>query len=144
MAAWEVQLRPARDDYPQVERGSAAAPEPILAARGITKRFPGGLALDDVDLDVDPGEIHAVLGQNGAGKTTLMNILFGLVQPDEGTLQVFGRRVRFRSPHDALTHGIGMVHQTRRLVSAHTVLENIVIGHPRVAGAVKLRAAQNG
>ena len=125
-----------------MKRGSAAAPEPILAARGITKRFPGVLALDDVDLDVYPGEIHAVLGQNGAGKTTLMNILFGLVQPDEGTLEVFGRRVRFRSPHDALTHGIGMVHQTRRLVSAHTVLENIVLGHPRVRGVLNLRAAR--
>jgi len=116
--------------------------EPILAARGIRKRFPGVLALDHVDLEVRSGEIHAVLGQNGAGKTTLMNILFGLVQPDEGVLFLQGRRVHFRSPHDALTQGIGMVHQTRRLVSAHTVLENIVLGHPRARGLLNLRSAR--
>ncbi len=119
-----------------------APAEPILAARGITKRFPGVLALDRVDLEVQAGEIHAVLGQNGAGKTTLMNILFGLVQPDEGALYVQGQRVHFRSPHDALAQGIGMVHQTRRLVSAHTVLENIVLGHPRVRGFLNLRSAR--
>ncbi len=116
--------------------------EPILAARGITKRFPGVLALDHVDLEVQAGEIHAVLGQNGAGKTTLMNILFGLVLPDEGALHLQGQPVHFRSPHDALAQGIGMVHQTRRLVSAHTVLENIVLGHPRVRGMLNLRGAR--
>lgn len=115
---------------------------PILAARGISKRFPGVLALDHVDLEVQPGEIHAVLGQNGAGKTTLMNILFGLVQPDEGDLYLREHRVHFRSAHDALAQGIGMVHQTRRLVSAHTVLENIVLGHPRVRGLLSLRGAR--
>jgi simple sugar transport system ATP-binding protein len=116
--------------------------EPLLSARGITKRFPGVLALDGVDLEVRSGEIHAVLGQNGAGKTTLMNILFGLVQPDEGALFLRGQPVRFRSPHDALAQGIGMVHQTRRLVSAHTVLENIVLGHPQVRGILNLRRAR--
>ena len=115
---------------------------PILAARNITKRFPGVLALDHVDLEVGSGEIHAVLGQNGAGKTTLMNILFGLVQPDEGALYLREQRVHFRSPHDALVQGIGMVHQTRRLVSAHTVLENIVLGHPRARGFLNLRGAR--
>ncbi|MDR7505353.1 MAG: ABC transporter ATP-binding protein [Armatimonadota bacterium] len=118
------------------------ASEPILAARGITKRFPGVLALDRVDFEVYPGEIHAVLGQNGAGKTTLMNILFGLVQPDDGVLYLEGRPVRFRSPHDALARGIGMVHQTRRLVAAHTVLENIVLGHPALRGLLNLRRAR--
>ncbi|MDR7422476.1 MAG: ABC transporter ATP-binding protein [Armatimonadota bacterium] len=113
--------------------------EPLLAARGITKRFPGVVALDRVDLEVYPGEIHAVLGQNGAGKTTLMNILFGLLQPDEGALYLRGRRVHFRSPHDAIIQGIGMVHQTRRLVAAHTVLENIILGHPRARGLLSLR-----
>ncbi|HET6948683.1 MAG TPA: ATP-binding cassette domain-containing protein, partial [bacterium] len=116
--------------------------ESVLAARGITKRFPGVLALEHVDLEVQAGEIHAVLGQNGAGKTTLMNILFGLVQPDEGALYLREQRVHFRSPHDALAQGIGMVHQTRRLVSAHTVLENIVLGHPRVRGLLNLRGAR--
>jgi ABC-type uncharacterized transport system ATPase subunit len=112
---------------------------PLLLARGITKRFPGVLALDHVDLEVHPGEVHAILGQNGAGKTTLMNVLFGLVRPDEGALYLRGRRVQFRSPHDAIAAGIGMVHQTRRLVPAHTVLENIVLGHPRARGILHLR-----
>ncbi len=119
-----------------------APTEPILAARGITKRFPGVLALDHVDFEVQAGEVHAVLGQNGAGKTTLMNILFGLIQPDEGALYLRGQRVHFRSPHDALAQGIGMVHQTRRLVAAHTVLENIVLGHPRARGFLNLRGAR--
>ena len=114
--------------------------EPILVARALTKRFPGVLALDHVDVEVKEREIHAILGQNGAGKTTLMNVLFGLVRPDEGTLFLRGHQVEFRSPHDALAHGIGMVHQTRRLVSAHTVLENIVLGHPRVRGLLNLRS----
>jgi ABC-type uncharacterized transport system ATPase subunit len=108
----------------------------VLAARGITKRFPGVMALAGVDLDVREGEVHAVLGQNGAGKTTLMNVLFGLVHPDEGEVYVRGERVQFRSPHDALARGIGMVHQTRRLVAAHTVLENVLLGHPRAARGV--------
>ena len=116
--------------------------EPILAARGVTKRFPGVLALDHVDLEVQAGEVHAVLGQNGAGKTTLMNILFGLLQPDEGHLSLRGRPVHFRSPHDALAMGIGMVHQTRKLVAAHTVLENLVLGHPRARGFLNLARAR--
>jgi len=123
----------------QADRAPA---EPILAVRGITKRFPGVLALDHVDLAVEAGDVHAILGQNGAGKTTLMNILFGLVQPDEGALSLRGQRVHFRSPHDAIAQGIGMVHQTRRLVAAHTVLENIVLGHPRVRGLLNLRSAR--
>jgi simple sugar transport system ATP-binding protein len=114
----------------------------VLQARGITKEFPGVLALDRVDLEVQEAEVHAVLGQNGAGKTTLMNVLFGLVQPDAGEVYLRGRRVRFRSPHDALAHGIGMVHQTRKLVAAHTVLENLVLGHPRARGVLDLRAAR--
>jgi len=109
-------------------------------ARALTKRFPGVVALDHVDVEIQEREIHAILGQNGAGKTTLMNILFGLVHPDEGTLFLRGHEVEFRSPHDALAHGIGMVHQTRRLVSAHTVLENIVLGHPRVRDLLNLRS----
>ncbi len=124
-----------------LQADSAHTP-PVLAAQGITKHFPGVLALDHVDFKVFPGEIHAVLGQNGAGKTTLMNILFGLVQPDEGVIYLREHRVHFRSPHDALAQGIGMVHQTRRLVSAHTVLENIVLGHPRVRGVLNLREAR--
>jgi len=120
----------------------APAGEVVLEARGITKRFPGVLALDGVDLDVRAGEVQAILGQNGAGKTTLMNILFGLVHPDEGQLVLHGRPVVFRSPHDALAAGIGMVHQTRRLVAAHTVVENVILGHPRARGVLDLRQAR--
>ncbi|MCS6783757.1 MAG: ABC transporter ATP-binding protein [Candidatus Caldarchaeum sp.] len=95
------------------------------------KRFPNGVtALDHVDLVMKRGEIHAILGENGAGKTTLMNILFGILQPDEGEIYLNGEKVVFRSPLDAINKGIGMVHQHRRLIAAHTVLENIILGHP--------------
>lgn len=117
--------------------------EVVFEARGITKRFPGVLALDHVDLEVRAGEVHAVLGQNGAGKTTLMNILFGLLQPDGGDIYLRGQRVHFRSPHDALAQGIGMVHQTRRLVATHTVLDNLILGHPRARGLLNLRRARS-
>ena len=115
----------------------------ILEARGITKRFPGLLALDHVDLEVNGGDVHAVVGQNGAGKTTLMKILFGLTQPDEGTISLRGRRAHIRSPHDAMAQGIGMVHQTRRLVASHTVFENLILGHPRSRGLIDLRRARD-
>ena len=136
--------RPGGPRFPTVTADSyrAASSPPALLARGITKSFPGVLALDRVDLEVTEGEVHAVLGQNGAGKTTLMNVLFGLVQPDAGEVYVWGRPARFRSPHDALACGIGMVHQTRRLVPAHTVLENLVLGHPQARGLLDLRSAQ--
>lgn len=104
--------------------------EMVLEARGITKRYPGVVANDHVDFEMRAGEIHAILGENGAGKTTLMKILFGLVQPDEGEIYIYGQRVHFKSPLDAINLGIGMVHQHRKLVQAHTVLENIILGHP--------------
>lgn len=112
---------------------------PVLEARGITKRFPGVVANDQVDFEIKAGEIHAILGENGAGKTTLMNILFGLYQPDEGEIYIGGERVNFRSPLDAIDLGIGMVHQNRKLVPAHTVLENIILGHPKAQGIPNLR-----
>ncbi len=96
--------------------------------RGITKNFPGVLANDHVDLTVEPGEIHALLGENGAGKSTLMNILYGLIHPDEGEIFLRGRPVRIDSPRQAISHGIGMVHQHFMLVPAHTVIENVVMG----------------
>lgn len=114
----------------------------VLEARGITKRFPEVLANDRVHFAIRAGEIHAVLGENGAGKTTLMNILFGLLQPDEGEILVAGRPVRFRSPLDAIGLGIGMVHQHRKLVSAHSVLENIILGHPGAGQILSLRHAE--
>ncbi|WP_437481924.1 ABC transporter ATP-binding protein [Sorangium sp. So ce1014] len=100
----------------------------VLEARGITKRFSGVLANDRVDLDLGEGEIHALLGENGAGKSTLMNILYGLVRPDEGELRRSGRPVSLRSPSDAIALGIGMVHQHFMLIPVFTVAENIVLG----------------
>lgn len=116
--------------------------ETVIEARGITKRFPGVVANDHIDFEIRAGEIHAVLGENGAGKTTLMNILFGLLQPDEGEIYIGGQRVNFRSPLDAIDLGIGMVHQHRKLVSAHTVIENIILGHPRSGRILNLKKAE--
>jgi ABC-type uncharacterized transport system ATPase subunit len=113
----------------------------VLEARGITKRFPEVVANDHIDFEIKAGEVHAILGENGAGKTTLMNILFGLSQPDEGEIYVAGQRVKFRSPLDAIELGIGMVHQNRKLVSAHTVIENIILGHPRAGTILNLKRA---
>ena len=98
--------------------------------RGIHKRFGLVTALDNVDLTVQPGEILGLLGGNGAGKTTLMNVLFGLYQADAGAILVQGQRAAIRGPKDALTHGIGMVHQHFLQVNDFTVLENIVLGSP--------------
>lgn len=109
--------------------------ETLLEARGITKRFPGVVANDAIDFSIRAGEIHAVLGENGAGKTTLMKILFGQYQPDEGQIFIAGQPVNFNSPLDAIELGIGMVHQHRKLIPAHSVIENIILGHPK-AGAV--------
>ena len=117
--------------------------EVVLDAQGITKRYPGGvLANDHIDFKVKAGEIHAILGENGAGKTTLMSILFGLLQPDEGQIYVRGLQVRFRSPEDAIKMGIGMVHQHRKLIPAHSVLENILLGHPRSKGVMNQKLAE--
>jgi ABC-type uncharacterized transport system ATPase subunit len=116
--------------------------ETVLETRGITKVFPGVVANDSIDLMIRAGEIHAVLGENGAGKTTLMNILFGLLQPDEGEIYIGGQKVTFRSPLDAIDLGIGMVHQHRKLVSAHTVIENVLLGHPRAGRVLNLGKAE--
>ncbi|MBN1315586.1 MAG: ABC transporter ATP-binding protein [Anaerolineales bacterium] len=96
--------------------------------RGIVKKFPGVLANDKVDFDVSSGEIHTLLGENGAGKSTLMNVLAGLYRQDAGTVSVHGQIVNFRSPRDAIAHGIGMVHQHFMLVPSLTVTENILLG----------------
>ena len=110
----------------------AGDPEgPLVELRGITKRFPGGtLANDAVDLDLRRGEILALLGENGAGKSTLMGILYGLLRPDAGEIRLRGEPVRFRSPRDAIRHGLGMVHQHFMLVPTFTVAENFVLGRP--------------
>ncbi len=101
---------------------------PVIEMRGITKRFPGVVANDHVDLVLEQGKVHGLLGENGAGKTTLMNILFGLYQADEGTIRVRGEEVKIASPADAISLGIGMVHQHYKLVRPLTVAENIILG----------------
>ena len=109
---------------------------PVLTMRGITKRYPGVLANDAIDLDLRPGEIHALLGENGAGKSTLMNILYGLAVPDEGTILIDGQPVEILGPHDAIDRGISMVHQHFMLVPVLTVAENILLGEETMANPV--------
>ena len=94
----------------------------------ITKRFPGIIANDDITLQLKKGEIHALLGENGAGKSTLMSVLFGLYQPEEGTIKKNGKEVSIKDPNDANDLGIGMVHQHFKLVDCFTVLDNIIMG----------------
>lgn len=102
--------------------------KPILELKGITKSFPGVLANDKIDLTLNKGEIHALLGENGAGKSTLMNILYGLYDPDEGEIFVNGEKITVSSPRDAIARGIGMVHQHFMLVPVFTVTENVMLG----------------
>jgi simple sugar transport system ATP-binding protein len=105
-----------------------------LELRGITKRFGSLVANDQIDLVVEPGQIHALLGENGAGKTTLMNVLYGLMHPDEGEILLDGQPAVFRSPADAIRAGIGMVHQHFMLVPVFTVAENVTLGVERTRG----------
>jgi ABC-type uncharacterized transport system ATPase subunit len=113
------------------------APAPLLELRGITKRFPGVLANDDVNFDLRAGEVHALLGENGAGKSTLMNILYGLYTPDEGEILLHGKPIDLGSTKAAIEHGIGMVHQHFMLIPVMTVAENIVLAtEPRRAGVL--------
>ena len=108
-----------------------SGPPLAVAMRGIVKRFPGVVANDGADFDLRVGEVHALLGENGAGKSTLMNILDGLYRPDAGEIVVFGERVDFHSPRDAIAAGLGMVHQHFALVPTQTVTENVLIGLDR-------------
>jgi len=115
---------------------------PVLELRGITKRFPGVLANDHIDLELEEGQVHALLGENGAGKTTLMNILYGLYQPTEGEIFVRGQKVEIHSPSDAIAAGIGMVHQHFMLIPVFTVTENVMLGEETTrAGGVLDRQA---
>jgi len=100
-----------------------------LELKGITKTFGSFTANDAIDLKVEKGEIHAILGENGAGKSTLMNVVYGLLQPDSGTISVDEKIVKINEPADALNVGIGMVHQHFMLVPVFTVAENIILGH---------------
>ena len=113
------------------------ADAPLLELRGITKRFPGVLANDDVSVDLRRGEVHALLGENGAGKSTLMNILYGLYTPDEGQILLEGKPVELGSTKGAIEAGIGMVHQHFMLIPVMTVAENIVLAiEPRRRGVL--------
>ncbi len=111
---------------------------PALEMRGITKRFPGVVANDGIDLEVRPGEIHALLGENGAGKSTLMNVLYGLITPDEGEVLIDGTVTKISGPSDAIARGIGMVHQHFMLVPVFTVAENVILGNETMANPVFL------
>ncbi len=109
---------------------------------GITKRFPGVIANQDVNLDVRDGEIHAICGENGAGKSTLMKILYGMQPADEGTMKVNGELVNFHSPKDAIARGVGMVHQHFMLADNLTVLENVILGAEPGHGAIDFAEAR--
>ena len=104
------------------------ADQVVLQAKGITKRFPGVLANDSVDLTLHKGEILALLGENGAGKSTLMNMLYGLYHPDEGEIWIKGEKIELKNPRDAIDRGVGMVHQHFQLVPVMTVAENVMLG----------------
>ncbi len=119
---------------------SAAAPVPLLALRGITKRFPGVVANDNIDLDVFGGEVHAVLGENGAGKSTLMKIIYGFYQPDAGAIALNGRQAAIQSPRDSRRLGIGMVFQNFSLIPALTVAENVALFLPQQGAFLSRRA----
>lgn len=102
--------------------------EPVLELKGITKRFPGVLANDHIDLTLKKGEIHALLGENGAGKSTLMNILYGLYSQDEGEFFINGKQIEINSSREAIQAGIGMVHQHFMLVPVFSVIDNVMLG----------------
>ena len=115
-----------------------------LELRGITKRFGSFAANEDVNLTVESGRVHTLLGENGAGKSTLMNVLFGLYEPTEGEILLDGEPVRFSGPGEAMRAGIGMVHQHFMLVPVFTVAENVALGdeHTRALGVLDLEATR--
>ncbi|MDX2138502.1 MAG: ABC transporter ATP-binding protein [Chloroflexota bacterium] len=121
-----------------------STPSAVLEVRGLTKRFPGVLANDHIDLTLYKGEVLGLLGENGAGKSTLMNLIYGLYAPDEGEILVNGKVARIQNPNDAIALGIGMVHQHFQLVPVLTVTENIMLGNETVSGLfLNRRAARN-
>lgn len=116
--------------------------ETVLELKGITKIFPGVVADDHIDFDIKAGEIHALLGENGAGKTTLMNIIYGLLQPDEGEIYIRGKKVKINSPLDSIALGIGMVHQHLKVIPALTAIENILLGYPKLGRVLDIKKAK--
>ena len=107
---------------------TSSGPVPVLEVRDVTKTFPGVIANENVSLTLNQGEIHCLLGENGAGKSTLMNVVFGLYQPDSGSIRVRGEEMRFTGVNDAIAQRIGMVHQHFQLIPVFTVVENIILG----------------
>jgi simple sugar transport system ATP-binding protein len=124
----------APDQTSTLERVSA----PALEMRGITKTYPGVVANENIDLEVKPGEIHALLGENGAGKTTLMNVLYGLAKPDSGQILLDGQAIEIAGPADAIERGISMVHQHFMLVPVLTVADNVLLGKEVMRGRIFL------
>lgn len=112
---------------PDKENEGAGSPV-VLELQGISKKFPGVVANDQVDFTLKQGEIHTILGENGAGKSTLMNVIAGLYPPDAGSILLSNRKIHFANPRQAIEQGIGMVHQHFMLVPNHTVAENIILG----------------
>jgi simple sugar transport system ATP-binding protein len=123
------------------ERRVTEQSSPFVEMRGITKRFGALVADDGVDLDLYPGEVHALLGENGAGKSTLMKILYGRYQADAGDIRLGGQPVRLASPAAAIAHGIGMVSQHFTLIRTLTVAENVVWVRPPASLSCRRRAA---
>ncbi|HEX9639472.1 MAG TPA: ABC transporter ATP-binding protein [Acidobacteriota bacterium] len=144
--ASSIQPAPPQDAVPsaagaRAEPSGDSARDHAVRMQGIVKRFPGVVANDGVTLEVERGEIHGLLGENGAGKSTLMNILAGLYRPDQGSIHLHGRPVRFRGPRDAIAAGVGMVHQHFMLIPSFTVAENLTLGAEPRRGALLDRDA---
>src|SRR4051812_24935961 len=135
-----IQPRPEREGGGPAT--AIAAGTPLLEMRGITKRFGELVALGGVDLVVNEGEVHALVGENGAGKTTLMNVLYGLYHPDAGTIRFRGKDAQISGPRDAIALGIGMIHQHFMLVPPLTVAENVVLGDERSGIALSSRTIE--
>ncbi|MBF7084114.1 ABC transporter ATP-binding protein [Desulfallas sp. Bu1-1] len=115
----------------------------LVELKNITKRFPGVTANDKVNFNVRKGEIHVLLGENGSGKSTLMSILSGLYRPDEGEIIVRGIKMVFRSPRNAISAGIGMVHQHFKLIDSFSVAENVILGDDRTAPVLNIKDVEN-
>ncbi|KAA5547253.1 sugar ABC transporter ATP-binding protein [Roseiconus nitratireducens] len=120
----------------------STANQVVLAAEGIVKRYPGVLALNQVDFAIRSGEVHGLIGENGAGKSTLMHILAGVAQPDEGIIRLDDEPVRFANPREAMDRGISLVHQELNLVPWLSVAENIFLGRELVSGLGLIRSSE--
>lgn len=129
VSLWSMTNQTTQDEEQLAQPSTGdVGPEPVLAFRGVTKRFGGATALDGVDFELLPGEIHGLVGENGAGKSTLMKILSGVHVPDEGEMLLRGEPVRFSSPAEAKARGIGMIYQELSCMPALTVAENVFLG----------------